>query len=342
MYCEEANVSETTAVPLMYAAKKYLLIDLVDQCQQYLQENLTVENVCSILELSQVFDELELQSCCLEFICQHTLNVIKTDGFLQLSRNALEDITRMDVLSVNEAQLYEACIGWAQHQLRTVSHIELPPKDTQMRDVLGNVLYRIRFPTMDQVEFTRLVGRSDVLSDQEKLSLYYYFNTREDKDRLVFDSNQRQMHELVVCRFASVSSVEWPTNGKTDAIDFTTDKDITLLAVGLYGAVNCNTHDVAIEVWTSKILLCIVSKKFESPSVPAPVKVYLGQKVKIKAGLTNTIVTTIKGPSTRYGCGGKSKFVIGGVSFLFTPSSKCAGRSGVESGQIPQLYFNAS
>jgi len=72
MYSEKAKVSNETALPLMYAAKKYLLLDLVDQCQRFLQENLKVDNVCCTLELSLTFDEHDLKERCLSYISKYT------------------------------------------------------------------------------------------------------------------------------------------------------------------------------------------------------------------------------------------------------------------------------
>lgn len=340
MYCEEATVSTETALPLMYAAKKYLLLDLADQCQKFLQANLNIENVCCILELSMAFDENQLKDRCLAFISKYTIDVLKSEGFLQLSRATLLEIAKMDCLTISELQLFNACVLWAKHQLKPDA-TDLVPTPLMIRNTLDSVLYRIRFPNMDQVEFSRHVGKCQVLSNEEKLSLYYYFNTKEDKDILPFDTTPRRMHEDVICRFTSVSSGEWIMNGKVDAIDFVTDKDIILIGLGIYGSPSSAVHDISIEIWTGKILLCIVATKFESFGQVDPIKVGLGQKVRIKANTNNTIVAMIKGPNTHYGCNGEKRVVSGGVTFTFSPSQKCAGRSGLEVGQIPQLYFTS-
>lgn len=344
MYCEEATVSADTALPLMYAAKKYLILDLVDQCQKFLQANLTIENVCCILELSLAFDELQLRDRCLTFISKYTVDVLRSQNFLQLSRTTLLEIVRMDCLTISELSLCNACILWARHQIQEESgdHAHSTPSDASIRDALGSVLYRIRFSNMDQVEFSRKFGKSELLSSDEKLSLYYYFNVREEKENLVFDSATRRAHEDVVCRFTSLSSGAWIMNGKVDAIDFMTDKEVILIGLGIYGSPSPAVHDISIEIWTGKILLCIVATKFESLGSTDPIKVNLGQKVKIKPNINNTIVCMIKGPNTLYGCNGEKKVASGGVTFVFSASLKCTGRSSHEVGQIPQLYFTCS
>ena len=103
--------------------------------------------------------------------------------------------------------------------------------------------------------------------------------------------------------------------------------------------------DVVTTEFGQHLILCTAKKpgqvkKFETPACAEPVKVYLGQRVKIRANVTNTVVTTIKGPSTRYGTGGRSRIVSGRTVFTFAASSKCGGRTAVEAGQIPQLFFH--
>jgi PHR domain/BTB And C-terminal Kelch len=345
IYCEFADVSCDTALALLYAAKKYLLLDLVEQCRKFLQDNLTSESVSSILDLGLAFDEPDLISRCLDFISEHAYEVFSTEGFLNMTSTALEAVVRLDVLSATEQLMYDSCIAWARHNCLP----ESSPSDTQIREALGSLVYGIRFPSMDPVEFTRLVMRSDVLSQDEKLAVYYFYHTRDIDSsnsgstpsfKLPFNLQSRKPHETVVSRFSNVSASEWPTAGKTDTIDFTVDHDVVLIGVGLYGSTPGTIHEVAIEVWMGKILLCIAAKKFETPSCAEPVKIYLGQRVKIRANVTNTIVTTIKGPSTRYGVGGRSRVVSGNTVFTFTASSKCGGRTAVEVGQIPQLFFH--
>lgn len=348
MYCESANVSPDTALSLLYAAKKYLLLDLVDQCQKFLQDNLTTDTVCSILDLGLTFDEPDLTARCLDYISEKALKVFNTDGFLHMSPAALEAVMRLDIISATETLMYESCIRWA----RSRAPIK-PVADAQIREILDGIIYRVRFPTMDAAEFTRLVIRTDILSLDEKLSVYYYYHTRGDDDttgggilslstyKPPFETVPRKPHETVVSRFTGTSAMEWPTAGKADAIDFISDADVVLIAVGLYGSSPGMTHDVTIEVWMGKILLCIVSKKFETPASPSdPAKVYLGQRVKIQANTMHTVVTTIKVPCTRYGIGGKPRVVSSEIVFTLSPSSKCGGRTGVESGQIPQLFFH--
>ena len=50
LYCEEANVNGENVNSLLYAAKKYAVKGLIDQCLACLESSICVKNVCDILE----------------------------------------------------------------------------------------------------------------------------------------------------------------------------------------------------------------------------------------------------------------------------------------------------
>lgn len=80
---------------------------------------------------------------------------------------------------------------------------------------------------MHSKEFVELVGRRNILSSEEKLSIYYYLSTGTSVDQLLFDSQKRNQscwigEELWVNWVAECGHGGW--NGNTDAIDFSTNE----------------------------------------------------------------------------------------------------------------------
>ena len=45
------------AIDLHYAARKYILPDLVSKCVQYIQNNITPDHTCRVFEFAKLFDE---------------------------------------------------------------------------------------------------------------------------------------------------------------------------------------------------------------------------------------------------------------------------------------------
>ena len=50
LYCDEVKVTNENVNNLLYAAKKYAVKGLVDQCLKTLEASICVKNVCEILE----------------------------------------------------------------------------------------------------------------------------------------------------------------------------------------------------------------------------------------------------------------------------------------------------
>jgi len=95
-----------------------------------------------------------------------------------------------------------------------------------------------------------------------------------------FDVRRRQMYEDVVCRFPKVAPGEIFLGGKSDAIEFTTDTDISLIGVSLYGSsIPGVSHNVTVEFWNDGKLLFVQSAKLISTGTVVPIKIPLDQKV---------------------------------------------------------------
>lgn len=119
IYCETANISADTVLPLMYAAKKYFLSGLASECRVALERSLSVDTVCTLLQHSISFNEHELKKKTLKFISKNTCQVLNTPAFLDLPHDAVNDVVGLDIIAgTSERQLYEACVKWAKHQLK--------------------------------------------------------------------------------------------------------------------------------------------------------------------------------------------------------------------------------
>src|SRR6218665_1941242 len=173
-------------MPLMYAAKKYMIPKLVELCLHNLEGIINESNACYLLEQSLVFCEEQLAAKCLNIIARHSDKFLSESELLSASRQAIEMILG---LRSRESLVYEFCLKWAKEQLLINQCIQ-NPMDEQIRETLGGLVHLIRFPIMDSEEFAKLVGLRNILSSAEKLSLYYYLNTGAGVDQLMFSSRE--------------------------------------------------------------------------------------------------------------------------------------------------------
>lgn len=68
LYCDEICLEPDTVLATLYAAKKYLVPHLAQQCVKFLEVSLTARNACLLLSQSRLFEEPELMTRCWEVI----------------------------------------------------------------------------------------------------------------------------------------------------------------------------------------------------------------------------------------------------------------------------------
>lgn len=68
LYCDEIRLEPDTVLATLYAAKKYLVPHLAQQCVKFLEVSLTARNACLLLSQSRLFEEPELMTRCWEVI----------------------------------------------------------------------------------------------------------------------------------------------------------------------------------------------------------------------------------------------------------------------------------
>src|SRR6218665_2270288 len=173
IYCEVISINDETASSLLYAAKKYMVSKLVRECQNYLSGSLNVNNVIEFLEQSLLFHDDELKSKCLKLFAWNTETVLRGTEIMTASRQSMETILEMDDIPVREIVLYKTCLAWTKHQLQIEGSTE-DPTDQDIREKLGDLLYKIRFPTMEVIEFADISEGKTVLTAEEKASVYYF------------------------------------------------------------------------------------------------------------------------------------------------------------------------
>ena len=191
MYSETAIITRSNVLSIIYLAKKYLLDELSKACVAFLGKNLSVDDVCTIVDQSITYDEESLTKKCVDFVVLQFADVLRSDTFLDLSNEALTMIAKSDYLVVeNELVLYRAMIRWAKNQFRRRSGCDLEPTDDDVRVLLGDLVYRVRF---QNVEANDLSEETDlqILAAYEKADVLSECSNKPSDARLPFDTGPR-------------------------------------------------------------------------------------------------------------------------------------------------------
>lgn len=173
---------------MLYAAKKFAVGGLSSLCFSYLDSEMSVENVCKILEQAHIYNESGLHNKCLGFILNHGWEVLKTPAFTELCPDCLGLIVKSDDLKSSEEDVFEAVISWSTNECKRQ---KFQPTDENRRRVLGSLLYLIRFPALDVVYFTQKVSFREILSNEEAVSIFQYFHGEDQQLPNRFNRNER-------------------------------------------------------------------------------------------------------------------------------------------------------
>ena len=205
------NLSEDIVMSVLYAAKKYLVTGLITHCEKFLENQINPTNATVMLEQSIFWEAKALELQCMNIIQQDTQEVFASDAFLHSSDEVMRRILECDVLSVSEVKVFDACISWARMKCQEHDVVESP---AALKDMLGDLFYLIRFPTMTHEDFANHVVPMELLDDKDNLKLFMYFSRKDKPSGLPFSTVERitipNLRVVGQCKFCSGTTVIEP------------------------------------------------------------------------------------------------------------------------------------
>lgn len=174
IYSDRADLTVDNVTSVLYLSKKYLLTNLYQHAVQFLVQLINASTVLQILPMSELFEEL--QERCLEVFDKNAKKLLASKEFLQLSSYLVGRILSRDTLEIDEMTVFKHAVEWAKERIRDQWKVPTP---TSVRTTLGNMLYLIRFPTMDSGAFAKGPEATNILTEQECLDIYRWFTLRQ-------------------------------------------------------------------------------------------------------------------------------------------------------------------
>lgn len=192
MYFEDHGIDETTVITTLYAAEKYAVTELVGICQSFLESNMAEENVCVIMENARMFNMADLLTKCKNFIFGTEYvakRVFESVGFLDLKREIILSLVESDELPLEEAFIYQSLTRWAK--FNCVKEGKENPNFTEIRKMLGNTIFEVRFPTLSLETFWKDMASDKILSADEKVHISQVI-VGETVQNIFFKSTERK------------------------------------------------------------------------------------------------------------------------------------------------------
>lgn len=237
IYTDDVDLLKQDVLGIIKASHKYCVPGLTDKCAEYLVNSVSMYNACELLESATLYGVESLQYQCLAFIDCYTREVIKTDGFLTLSRQNVERILTGNSLQADEAALYQAVVAWTEAECHRLS---VDPTDFQVRRKVAEPLVKlIRFPIIPQKTFSEeVVGTPlGLLSPEETIKLFQMFTSRNMVSE-EFDSNPRNdSSHIEMLRFEEDGHCRFWYQGLEDKFTFSCDQKLVFTGVSFKGSI---------------------------------------------------------------------------------------------------------
>ena len=351
MYTDEANLSGSNVMQVMYLANKYMVPSLAERCTEHLRENLTASNVFCILPHAQKFEDKDLEERCWEVIDKQTEEAVTSDEFVTVERSVVESIVKRERLKVTEVELFKAVDCWATKESERQGKI--PEGDVKRRILGEEIVKELRFPMMSQKEFVSVVFDSHILSFQEFGDMMKHYN-----NVLSTPLPYKQIPRLGCIRrcyrFKNVKSPDhadapgkWMyTSSNPDRIHFTVSKPVMLHGVQHFGS-GGGEYTVSTEVKDSTNGSVLVKQSGSYLSEKADTDSYYSfdvefdRPVSLAENKEYELVSLIKGPPSSFGDAGQKTVDSQGVQFTFRSPDSETSTNGTryEKGQFPAFLL---
>ena len=185
---------------------------------------------------------------------------MKSDGVLTVSHDTLVSFLKRENLYAEEVHIFDAVKRWAKAKCEEK---RLEPTGEALREILGNAVDFIRFPTMSQKEFAHHVVPTGIMASDEALEVYQFLSGVTPATEMKFSCTKREgmflkSALLQRCRrypsnMRFLTGLERFTNELTSNLTFQTDRDIYFRGVCLCASVDSRQNiRVVVRVLTEE------------------------------------------------------------------------------------------
>lgn len=214
-------------------ADKYDMVQYINSFINWFTKNLTPTNVCFAYQLAIATNNEDLMNLCEGNIAVYTTSVFAADSFVRCNQIVLKQILEMENLQCDEATVFRACLDWAAHACKKNNLDE--NKGENMREMLGDCLYLIRFGAMKTMVFAEFAQSHESLFTPEELVELFFATTTGKYKSNKFKFNARSPMEWkwnkerkIVCIRKKTDRVGEYKVQKVESVWFSTNKLVLL------------------------------------------------------------------------------------------------------------------
>lgn len=166
---------------------------LIERVFDYISNNITLKNAVTIAEISHEYKCKRASSKAINFITHNANQMLPDTSFTRLCLHCVERVVKSEDIYASEMTIYFALQSWAAQEC---VRLQLTPTTENLRQVLGAVLYCVRFPVINFQLINRDFNIFKALSEDERKTLYKYHTGKVQILPHYFNNTHRKFHEL--------------------------------------------------------------------------------------------------------------------------------------------------
>ena len=333
IYTDEIEVNTSNVKDLLYGAEKYMLQAVKDECSRFLSSLLDHEHACVVLQTAHDFNLDNLKAKALQYIHKQGKVSMVSESLSFLSADCLKLVIESDNLKCKEDFVFQQVVRWAQDKCEEK---DLPLTDGNIRTILGNLIYHIRFPIMERRYFTKKVSTRRILTPEEIIRVYQSYDGVNIDD---FSMKLRLPNPLKFYRcIVNESQTSWTQDGSVDSIEFSSDFDGLLLGIIVFGSKDYKgLHEITVKIIQFFTVLTSTTTTLTSKEGHEMYEIMFIEPIKFTKNVRYTIQLTMKGPRTFTGKNYMTQIVEDDLTVSFTFGVSSLNGTNETSGQIPGI-----
>jgi hypothetical protein len=112
IYTHTVNLTKLNMIGMLYAAEKYLLVDLKKKCELFILKNINHQNLLVVLDAGQLLNSVIISDSCFAILLDDPIKYFEDKRFLEISENVLKAIIRQPRINCCKADLKRATAKW--------------------------------------------------------------------------------------------------------------------------------------------------------------------------------------------------------------------------------------
>jgi len=186
VYTDELDVDTSNIIDYIAISTKYQVEKMRVACATFMERDISVDNVCDLFEMAPTL--LGKPDFGFPFIREHTEEVLRSKGFVKLSKGRVRALLSDEKLSAEESDLFEALIRWGNEEIKR--------SGGDLKQACRDLLQCVRFPLMPVSKVAGPVVKSGLLDEDELLAVFQYVSIKDEKIkegiRVPFNSRPRE------------------------------------------------------------------------------------------------------------------------------------------------------